>query len=317
MIPWQQAWQDALYGESGFYRQAAGPVAHFATSCHPPLGAVFAEAIVALARASTVTTVVDIGCGRAELLRAIHGIDPTLSLLGVDVVERPADLPAPIGWLVSPGGAGLPAELQGLRDVLVIANEWLDVVPCTILEVAPDGSPHVVLVDPLTGAEALAPGPPDETDLAWCARHWPLTDRQPGDRIEVGLARDLVWSDLRERIVSGVLLAIDYGHTRDRRPSHGTLCGYAAGTPVAPVPDGSCDVTAHVAVDSLPGAHVRSQRDALRSLGFVGTHPPSALAATDPFGYLAALDRAALIRQLTDPHGLGGFAWANVRHTAD
>ena len=45
-------------------------------------------------------------------------------------------------------------------------------------------------------------------------------------------------------------LAIDYAHERERRPVYGTLTGYRDGHCVSPVPDGSCDITAHVALDA-------------------------------------------------------------------
>ena len=60
-----------------------------------------------------------------------------------------------VEWLRSPGGAGLPPELTELSDALVIAHEWLDVVPCTVAEVDDDGTPREVLVDPASGEECL------------------------------------------------------------------------------------------------------------------------------------------------------------------
>ena len=70
------------------------------------------------------------------------------------MVARPADLPDAVAWLRSPGGARLPAGLTDLDDVLVVAHEWLDVVPCTVAEVVAPGRLAVVLVDPATGEEA-------------------------------------------------------------------------------------------------------------------------------------------------------------------
>ena len=190
----------------------------------------------------------------------------------------------------SPGGAALPAELTGLRDVLVIAHEWLDVVPCTIAEVDAVGTARIVLVDPRTGEETLGPEPSD-ADRRWIAAHWPTTT--PGDRIEVGLARDEAWADLVTRVDSGLLVAVDYGHTRAERPSGGTLTAYRRGVQGDPVPDGTMDLTAHVAVDSLDADEVGRQRDLLRGLGVLGQTPPHALATSDPLGYLRALERAS------------------------
>ena len=58
-------------------------------------------------------------------------------------------------------------------------------------------------------------------------------------------------SDLGSRVRRGAVLAVDYGHTVGERPADGTLTAYRAGALVVPVPDGSCDLTAHVAIDSL------------------------------------------------------------------
>jgi len=75
------------------------------------------------------------------------------------------------------------------------------------------------------------------------------------------------------------------------------------------VPDGTCDLTAHVAVDSLEHDELTTQRAALRGLGLDAATPPHALAGTDPGGYLAALADASAVGVLTDPDGLGGFSW--------
>ena len=310
MIPWQEAWQEALYGERGFYRAAAGPAGHFATSTHPPLGPVFAEAIAALADQERVCRVVDIGCGRGELLAALHAIRPDLELLGVDVVARPTVLPEAIGWVTSSGGSALPDGLDHLTDALVVAHEWLDVVPCPILECDEEGRWREVFVDPATGDEALGTGGCDPADLSWCARQWPLGGGEPGDRVEVGRTRDLAWDDVCARVTKGTVVAIDYGHLRSGRPSAGSLTAYAFGQPVPPVPDGSCDITAHVAMDSLAGAEVRTQREWLHDLGLRAEHPPHELARREPLAYLAGLNRMGVIAQLTQPTGLGGFLWA-------
>ncbi len=317
MIPWAQAWQAALYGPHGFYRRPEGPAGHFTTSTHDPLGTVFAEAIVTLARRDAATRIIDIGCGRGELVTQIHRLALDLTLTGIDVVGRPDELPADIGWIRAEGGNRLPDDLHSLTDVLVVAHEWLDVIPCPVLEIDHEGQPHIVLVDPDTGVEALAPDPPSPADLAWCAAHWPLDGLSHGDRIEVGHPRDLAWQELLARIDSGTLLAVDYGHTAHRRPAEGTLTAYARGGPTSPVPDGSCDITAHVAMDSLPGATLRTQRESLIELGLAIDPVSHSLATLDPPAYVAHLARQGVVRQLLDPLGLGGFLWATARHTAD
>lgn len=307
-VPWRDAWQEALYGAEGFYRRDEGPAGHFTTSTHGPLGAVLAEALGRLADREGATHVVDVGCGRGELLTHLAAARPDLRLTGVDVVERPSDLPAGVDWLSSPGGADLPDGLRDLDDVLVVAHEWLDVVPCPVAEVDASGTPRVVLVDPATGEESLGDAVAGE-DRAWCAAHWPHDGLAPGSRVEVGLARDLAWSGLIGRLRSGTALAVDYGHTRGTRPPDGTLAGYRAGAMVHPLPDGSCDLTAHVAVDSLEQDERTTQRDALTALGLTAATPDHTRARTDPAGYLAALARASAVGSLTARDGFGAFWW--------
>ena len=190
-VGWVHAWQEALYGAHGFYR-AQVPARQFGTATHPPLGAVLAEAIWHYADLLELSGVVDIGAGRGELIGALHSHRPDRPLLGVDVIERPDELPAGVRWLRGPGGAPLPDELADLDDVLVVAHEWLDVVPCVIGQLDGSGVVREVLVDPATGDEALG-DPLDDADLAWQHQFWPLTDE--GDRVEIGRARDLAGAD--------------------------------------------------------------------------------------------------------------------------
>lgn len=192
--PWRDAWWDALYGPEGFYRRDEGPAGHFTTSTHGSLGDVLADVVGRLADEAGVCRVVDLACGRGELLAHLHGLRPDLELMGVDVVERPHGLPTSVSWLRSPGGSSLPDELRDL-DALVLAHEWLDVVPCTVAEVDDSGGLREVLVDEV-GTESLGDELTTE-DKAWADTWWPTTT--PGDRIEIGLSRDLAWRDLLSR----------------------------------------------------------------------------------------------------------------------
>jgi SAM-dependent MidA family methyltransferase len=302
--PWKKAWDAALYGPSGFFRRES-PVAHFRTSVHAsPL---FARAAVALTRRAGLDTLVDVGAGRGELLAEAHRIDPTLTLLGVEVAPRPAELPEAVAWT-----SALPDSVEGL----VVANEWLDNIPCHVVEVDGSGTPRVVHVDPATGRETHGAPLTDRAVpagiAAWCERWWPLAGREPGARAEVGTTRDEAWADVVRRVTRGVAVAVDYGHTARTRPPFGTLRSYRDGQEVDVLPDGSRDVTAHVAVDAVAarvaGTVVR-QREALRSLGVDGTRPELALATSDPQGYVRALSRATEAAELTEETGLGGFSW--------
>jgi len=330
-VPWREAWHEALYAaRRGFYVTRGGPAAHFTTAAHGPTGRVLAEAVLALWAAEHGTevpsVVVDVGAGRGELathlLAALDHLGPRYAaepgrdetprprVVAVDVVDRPDGLDERVEWLRSPGGALLPSGLTGLRDALVIAHEWLDVVPCTVAQVDDDGTAREVLVDPATGEESLG-APLSDADRGWAEAHWPM--RTPGDRLEIGLARDEAWAGLVARVGSGMLLAVDYGHTSSTRPPGGTLTAYASGRLTTPVPDGSCDVTAHVAMDTLDADEVRTQREALQALGLTGATPPHALAGSDPLAYVAALERASAEARLLDRHAFGAFWWAVKR----
>jgi SAM-dependent MidA family methyltransferase len=306
--PWKKAWDAALYGPGGFFRRES-PVAHFRTSVHAsPL---FAQAVVTLTRRAGLDTIVDVGAGRGELLAEVHRIDPSLTLLGVEVAPRPSELPDAVDW--SPT---LPVEVDGL----VVANEWLDNIPCHVVEVDPSGTPRVVHVDPTTGRETLGAALTDRAVpaglAAWCVQWWPLDDAPPGTRAEVGTTRDEAWSDVVGRVTRGLAVAVDYGHTTQSRPPFGTLRSYLDGREVDVLPDGSRDVTAHVAVDAVAArtsGTVLRQREALRALGVSGTRPDLALATQDPPGYVSALSRAGEATELTDEAGLGGFSWVVTR----
>jgi SAM-dependent MidA family methyltransferase len=304
---WKQAWDAALYGAEGFFRRES-PAQHFRTSVHAsPL---FARALVRMTRLAGLDTVVDIGAGRGELLTAMHAIDPALDLLGVEVAARPSGLDPAIAWTTA-----LPEAVDGL----VVANEWLDDIPCHVVEVDPDGVVRVVHVDPATGEESLGsaltnPSVPASLGT-WLERWWPLDVRQPGTRAEVGTTRDAAWADVVRRVEHGIAVAVDYGHTRDSRPPLGSLRSYRDGHEVDVLPDGSRDVTAHLAVDAVAervGGVVRRQRDVLRELGVSGSRPDLTLATTDPAGYVAALSEATEAAELTAAGGLGDFWWVQT-----
>jgi SAM-dependent MidA family methyltransferase len=171
-----------------------------------------------------------------------------------------------------------------------------------------------VLVDPATGAESAGP-PVEAADAAWLTRWWPLPPGAlTGWRAEIGRPRDDAWVAAVSAMRRGLAVTVDYGHRLQDRPADGSLTGYRSGRQVPPVPDGSRDLTAHVAIDAVAAAAgppyvLVSQRAALRALGVDGGRPPLALAANDPAGYVRALAAASTAAELTEPAGLGGHWW--------
>ena len=280
MRSFRDAWEQALYGPDGFYLREA-PADHFRTSVHTsPL---FATALIRLARQIGATTITDLGAGRGELAGAIEKQAPELTVVSLDVDDA------------------LPDRLDGL----VVANELLDNIPCEVVELA--DAPRYLMADGSLGRVV------EGNDRGWLERWWPLAEE--GDRAEIGSARDEFWAGVVGRLGHGTAIAIDYGHVRDDRPPYGSLAGYRDGRDCDPVPDGSCDITAHVAVDSVAdavGGTVCSQRDALRVLGIDAGRPDHALATSDPHGYLAGLSAAGEAAELLDLAGLGGFTWIRV-----
>lgn len=306
MTRWRQAMETALYGPGGFFVRSS-PAWHFRTSVHasPQFAGALAGLLCRLDEAldrPRRLDLVDVGAGRGELLTGILAALPgevrrRVRATGVEKAPRPGELPATIGWSPAP-----PSGVAGL----LVATEWLDNVPVDIveldddfrqryLEVAPDGTQTL-------GAEA------DPADAEWLARWWPLAGAPPGARAEIGLPRDEAWATARAAVARGLALAVDYGHFAGARPPLGTLTGFRAGREVPPVPDGSCDLTVSVALDSL-GSPTLPQRDALRLLGVDGSRPPLALAGSDPAAYVRALARASAAAELTDREGLGGHHW--------
>ncbi|MQA06640.1 MAG: hypothetical protein GEV07_29370 [Streptosporangiales bacterium] len=288
---WREASTEALYGPQGFYRRPEGPAGHFRTSVH--VGDAFAGALATLAASAGLHTVVDVGAGRGELAGALGRVAPDLDVVGVEI-----------------GHPDFAAELPTGVQALVVANEWLDNVPLDVAVRTADGM-RLVEVD-ATGAER--PGPPaPPADVAWLERWWPSAE--VGDRAEIGRPRDAAWAAVVGGVDRGIAVAVDYAHTREARPPYGTLTGFRAGREVAPVPDGSMDLTAHVAIDACAAAVEASatvltaQRQALRALGVRGELPPHHLAGTDPAGYLRAIGAASQAAELLHPAGLGGYTW--------
>lgn len=208
---WKQAWDEALYGRDGYLRR------------HP----------------------LQLGPDRGLLLDFVS--------------ERAAAYDAVVllgsaGRLAPDLGARLPGvllrgDLPAGFDGLVVAVDWLAHVPTHVVQGDDDGVARIVHVHPITGQEILGSrvddaGVPPSIG-AWLERHWPI--ERPGQRAEVGTAREAAWRDVVRRMAGGTAIAVERGHTHGARPFAGSL--HSPGT--APVPDGSRDLVADVALDAL------------------------------------------------------------------
>lgn len=348
-LPWRTAAERALYASrqdddeggggprGGFFVHEA-PAAHFRTSVH--VSPLFAVAVARLLRQVDEAlghpgelAMVEVGAGRGELLTGVLAALPAdvaarVRPYAVERAPRPDGLDERIVW-----SHRLPAPAA--RTGLLFANEWLDNVPLDVAETGPDGVPRTVLVRTSDGAERLG-DPVHGTDAEWLARWWPRwPEPEPGLRAEIGRPRDEAWAAAVRTLARGLAVAVDYAHFRADRPLFGTLTGYLDGRAVRPVPDGSRDLTAHVAMDACAAAGaraaagpasgggdrgadggldaappaVRSQRDALHTLGIDGARPPLALATSDPAAYVRELAAAGEAAELTATDGLGAFSW--------
>jgi len=228
-------------------------------------------------------TVLDLGAGEGQLTAAIAAAGR--SVIGVDLVERPATLDPRALWYRGEAPRclrELPVDLAEIS--LVVAHEWLDDLPLDVHQVH-DGRWRLVHVDQ-RGRESLA------DDLGGA-------DQPDGTRYEDSGSRVSVWQELRDLFPRATLVGVDYAR---RQRFSATLTGYRRGRVVPPIPDGTCNITAHVDIDSL-----RNDRTTVMSQSaLLGALPP------EPFDVGDVLDRLladAARAELTDPAGLGAMTW--------
>ena len=272
---WAVAWEDAAFGSDGFYGRALAEE-HFATRVTD--GDAVARRLVDLISPDLErlvsrhgsATVTDAGAGSGLLLQQLAAVLPAslagrVTLRAIDVRARPVHLPDEIAW-VHADVRDVGTRVDAAPGV-VVAHELLDDIPCDVVETDDDGVRRLVLVDPTTGREELGPSLGSKAACAalgvdaarldrWCDTWWPR--RRAAARIEVGSARDDTWRALTDIISDGLAIAIDYGHIRSDRDvgvwDGGTLVGYRDGRICRPVPDGRCNITAHVALDACAGS---------------------------------------------------------------
>jgi SAM-dependent MidA family methyltransferase len=314
----------ALYGPGGFYTSGAGAPGHdFRTSS--TASPHFARALLRLAAHVDAAldfpdpfTVVEVAAARGALLTALRAHVATeapqlasrLRLVGVDLAQRPDGLDPGIEWLT---------DVTDVRlfSGLLLANEWLDNVPCDVVE---QGEAYAAYVEVDEAGNERLGARVDPPDQDWLDAWWPLVDE--GERAEVGAPRDAAWCQAVSKLDRGLAVCVDYAHDIGRREAglvpRGTLTAYREGRQVEPVPDGTCDLTAHVALDAVAAAGtvggatdtvLLDQRTALRALGVTGGRPDIALASTDPHAYLRALGGAGEEAELIARGGLGDFGW--------
>lgn len=268
----EHAWLDSWTQANRDFYASHHAERHFQTPVHASTRTahIVANLLSTVEELTTDLVVIDIGSGSGELLRQLSSLVPeSTKLMGVDRRPRPSDLPTSISWQqreLDEGDSEIFESAESVNGILV-AHEFLDDVACPIVELDDQMRPRVVLVDPATGAEDLGPlleDPAAERYLGnttrveasdWLTRWWPPT--RPLARREIGTTRDRVWRSLTRTIDNGYCVAIDYAHSREDRArgvwDAGTIKGFANGVPQSAVPNGSVNITAHVALDACAG----------------------------------------------------------------
>lgn len=285
---WSRAWRQAHSSDDGFYRTHRAEE-EFSTGVRigDDLAAHFAGRLEDRQREwpDSDLVFIDIGAGDGSLLSRVRRIAPEgIAYVGVDMRPRPAELDGDIDWIqmeIDSSTADITGR-DGEWTGILVAHEFLDDIPCEVLELDDDLLARVVLVDPQTGVEEIGPhlrdpaahrylDSPERTEQ-WLADWWPAT--RPLARREVGLERDRVWARLRRVIGTGQAIAVDYAHRlADRQRGlwdGGTLRGFAAGRPRSAVPDGTVNITAHVALDACASHRARMHEQSRLLPGLAG-----------------------------------------------
>ncbi len=268
-VAWSVAWRHAAYGPDGFYRSEGGHAEdHFVTAVMEAeetahrVWSIAAESMLELASAGEHITVTDVGAADGVLLRQLRSIWPerlraVTEWRGIDLRQRPPDLDVDIAWIT--GDVVDVAPRLGAVPGLVVAHELLDDVPCDVVEPDDGGLLRMILVDPTSGRESIGPVVTGAVQ-DWCRDWWPRTE--PAARIEVGIQRDEAWRAIRSLVTDGLAIAVDYGHVLSERAAGrwdgGTLTAYVDGRAVRAIPDGSRNITAHVALDACAAAAPRA-----------------------------------------------------------
>ncbi len=321
MEPWVEAWTRSA---NTFY-SGEWPADHFATA--PSHSTAVAEGLVHHLTHVVehlydggyfgVIDVWEVGGGDGTLMAQVLALagqqHPTVTFRAkvIELRPRPSHLASTIEWIHGPVETHLPESIRGL----IFAHEVLDDVPLTLAQYDESFTLRQVMVNPATGDEELG-APISANDGEWVSRWWP--HQSVGGRVEIGAARDQVWAVIASSVSTGIAIAIDYAHTREQRSlgafAPGTLTGFRHGYPCQPVPDGSMNITAHVALDAcavaaeqacspLPVTTVLvSQRDALGVLDRSAT-PQS------PHEALVAIAQYSQRELARDTQGFGAFTW--------
>lgn len=146
--------------------------------------------------------------------------------------------------------ANLPEALAA--PAIIFANEFFDALPVEV--VSQRGELRVGCEQDRFVETFVAPAP---ATLDYLDRY--SVHPEPGERVEAALLAQNYMRDLAQRLVSGFVIVIDYGYTRDEQCAgrhRGTVTAFRRHT-ISPSPyeaPGEQDVTAHVNFTALQAA---------------------------------------------------------------
>ncbi|MCH9677774.1 MAG: SAM-dependent methyltransferase [Actinomycetia bacterium] len=246
-ISWLNAWESAAFGPDSFYGEfgkgGSNPYNHFDTAVKsdPDLAAklfpYLQEACVKSGSPSNFL-ILDAGGSDGSLINELKTL----------ISQNKLNWKTQIFDVSSGDVRKIPIREQ---FGVVIAHELLDDIPLSVVEYDEDMTARTVLVDPDTGHEILGE-PISQAESEWLHNWWPQTVAHA--RREIGITRDHAWSKLTQVFQTGRAIAVDYSNSREQRSlgtfDAGTLTGFQRGKSVRPIPNGTVNITAHVALDS-------------------------------------------------------------------
>src|SRR5713101_2466134 len=192
--------------------------------------------------------------GRASLRSADSPTQPWFSSLSLAASADKERSPASLDFWVEQHFSAASPQPGGTPEipVIIFANEFFDALPVEIL--SSQGVLRIALQDNRFIETWV---PPSAEELEFLDRY--SVHPEPGERIEVPLLAHRCMSRLAASVRRGVIVAIDYGYTREEQLAgrhRGTLMTYrqhsATSNPyTAP---GEQDITAHVNFTALSAA---------------------------------------------------------------
>ena len=282
-IPFSRYMELCLYHpELGYYSRPAeqfGKAGDFYTSSdvHAVFGRLLArqfEEMWRLFGSPARIEILELGPGRGLFARDVltwseKKFSAFFHALHYSLEERSSGLQArlnkTLGSFVQTGKASMAGELAptGQRatevPIIIFANEFFDALPVEV--VSKQGSLRISVQDERF-IETWAP--PSAEELEFLDRY--SVHPEPGERIEVPLLAQRYMSRLTASMRSGIMVAIDYGYTRQEQLAgrhRGTLMAYRqhSASPNPYEAPGEQDLTAHVNF-YRPGGSGGSERNA-------------------------------------------------------